>query len=228
MEKEPRDEIPFREPIKIIDRSGTYVNVGELPSNDKVVIKEFRHGEVAVSWPGRKLEIRESAFMLQDYFKRLKQDFPQEFAQFFPKTQLVIGKNRDGEEALFIVQEKIIGETLESHSRRTGFLSNNEEQDNQIKKIIRMLVKFYLKTFDPKISAGQTLEVFNGRNCIFGRKASEPDAKESIFMVDTTPLHFSRPYSVADNIKYAIERLGFDREEFADLLGQLEVLQENN
>jgi hypothetical protein len=97
MEKEPQNEMPFQSLKNDVFAVGGFTDVFEFCKNNACVVKELTEYSVDSNLAD------DEAQKIQHYLSIAQEKFPVEYTKFFPKTQCVIGKNKNGKRSLSIV-----------------------------------------------------------------------------------------------------------------------------
>ena len=210
MEKEPRfDEMPFRAIKKEVVGQGSCVNVQEFCERNDLIVKS-----VLKYYNGSP---EEEAKVVADYVNLAREKFPDQYSLFFPKTQVVIGKNEFDKKAIYVVQEKIIGYDLAQ-----GALPEESKQD--FKELLSFLIDLYAQTFNK--GWGLSAEIFRTSNYMLGHKEAENNDQDRIYIVDMTPIFRISLGTFKLELDRLASGLGLSLEYKNELLAKLDVLKE--
>jgi hypothetical protein len=211
MEKESQsDETPFQ-PIKdeILSDEGVCSDVFEFCDRNDLVLKKIINYDPNKSLSRKLKEIG-------DYLKLAQEKFPEQYAKYFPKTQIVVGKNVKGRDALYIVQEKIIGENIRERKLP-------EEAKQALKELLSFLIDLYVQTFDGE--EGWIVEILNRDNYIYGHKEREDKSKDTIYFIDFTPMYLRSIPEMSREIVSIVDEF-LSEEDQNELLAKLDVLKQ--
>jgi hypothetical protein len=173
-------EIPFKD-LEAFSDGGKYSVIKFVSTHPEYLVKEGR-----TKW---KDETSPGMHPLNDH-ERIIQDtqaIEKNFREYFPRTQLVEGKNKEGENIIYIIQEKVTGKYLDE-------LEYSETPTEQIgiffDKVIDNYIKhlFYAPGEDEPRSFYPDL---NARNFVLGHTAKDPSKK--LYYIDSYPIGGGTP-----------------------------------
>ena len=178
--KEVPDQVPFNKLDKVGE--GKYFEV-HLPIDDPgLVVKRAR-----TRWADPE---NEGVHPLAD-LERIKTDIEilkDNFGDFIPDSQLVVGKNQQGEKTVYIIQDRIIGQDL-------GSLKFDESVNEQLKSFLEKCLDIYIKNLvyygDNTQPKSLTLDL-KGENFIFGTDKKKNNGNR-LYFIDTYPVEGSTP-----------------------------------
>jgi len=180
-----KEEIPFRykmNPIK--GERGFFSDLREFEDDPRFIVKE-----VTASWENGDtvvfpiLDIKETAKVIKEGVDLIEKYL----GEFFPKTDLIIGKNKEGKAVIFIVQQKVEGKALSSLS------GNNEKckrKAEQLDKLFAQSVLMFLETFDFEKKEGRYPDI-QDTNILLGKCGEDKD--DNIYLVDVHPVLQNHP-----------------------------------
>jgi hypothetical protein len=182
--KPATDETPFS---GLVDYAGGKYFDAKIPVNDPdLVVKE-----ALVKW---RESLSPGTHNLND-FEQIKKDLSElkeNFGEFMPQTQLVLGKNEKGEIVTYIIQERIEGKNLTE-------LPFSAEAEQQLIVFLKKAVDVYIKNLQYKNSSPEIKSILPDiqiTNFIFGVNKKDTTKTNKLYFIDSypvsriTPQHF--------------------------------------
>jgi len=171
----------FKEPmpherLKKLSESGTFMDTHETSEDSDFMLKEWRlgeHNELAVGY-GEEFEIKKMAQNIEDFLDASKRVG----ADFVPRTRVIVAKNQEGKDTIYLMTRRIKGQELNKDSIGG---SKNENRE----KILTMLEKtidIYVDSYSEQTQKGLTVEFIKLQNYI-------KDEQGKIFLVDLSPVY---------------------------------------
>jgi hypothetical protein len=125
-----------------------------------------------------------------------------ELGQFLPATHLVIGETEPGDTKLFMVSEKIVGQTLNRVSSLTDEISED------IDSLLEANTQYYIKSYDKDLGVGYTLDIFGfDTNVMIGKNIARADATDKVYFIDAFPIFRLTPDHLSEASISTISRL---------------------
>lgn len=176
------NEIPFTaNDLESTGLKGKYFEVKNLKQDPDLVVKEGK-----TKWGFFE---QKGVHPLND-IDRVKEDLDileQDFGEFLPETNLVVGKNKKGEDTIYIVQHKIRGEPLKE-------AESVEQIREELRGFFRSVIdscKKHLVYYGNSKSPSIIFPDMKGWNFIFGVDAKKKEEQEKLYFVDTYPIEGS-------------------------------------
>lgn len=173
------NEVSFNKLLDIQGgKKGKYFDVRMPISNSALVVKESLTKWRENSPPG--------TYKVND-LKQIKQDLKyleENFREFIPKSQLVLGKNEKGEIVTYIVQERIEGENMEEPYYM-------ESAQQQLRIFFKKVVDVYIKNIHYKNKETEPESILPDiqvSNFIFGISKKDYTRRPKLYFTDTYPL----------------------------------------
>lgn len=169
------NEVPFQKLEKIGEGKYSEVNI---PINDpdlvvKVARTKWKKGE-------------EGVHPLADP-NRMKADLDilnENFGEYVPNSQLVIGKNERGEKTVYTIQERIDGANLDN-------LKYDEHIAGQLKSFLDRVIDTYINNLVYYGNDSRPQSIFpdlKGENFIFDKDKKRNDEDSKLYFIDTYPI----------------------------------------
>lgn len=198
-------EVPFQ---KLEKRGeGKYSEV-KIPINDPdVVVKVARtnwqwgasKGDHPLAYPDR---IKADLDILKE-----------NFGEYVPDSQLVIGKNERGEKTVYIIQDRIKGSNL-------AYLKYDSHIADQLKFFLNRVIDIYIGNLVYNGNDPRPQSIFPDlrlANFIFGKDKKRNDESDKLYFIDTYPVERTYPQDFVDYYLPRIRnRFSRDWEKVAD------------
>ncbi len=190
---ERRNEVPFAG-LSPTGKKGKYFELKRLAQEPDVVVKEAR-----TKWG---FFDTEGVHPLND-LERIKADLAivkDNFAEFIPETNLVVGKNEKGKKVVYIVQHKIHGQELKK-------IKGNEKVKAELRSFLDRVIQTYIKNLFYLKDSKEPQSVFpdvKGWNFIVGRNKKVGEQEDRLYFVDTYPVEGA---SVQDFVERYISQI---------------------
>ncbi len=171
----------FKEPmphhrLKKLQESGTFMDTHETSEDSDFMVKEWRlgeHNELAVGY-GEEFEIDKMAQNIEDFLDASKRVG----ADFVPRTRVIVAKNQEGKDTIYLMTRRIKGQELDGESLTDPDNTNKE----QILKILEKITDIYVDSYSEQTQKGLTIEFIKLQNYI-------KDEQGKIFLVDLSPVY---------------------------------------
>lgn len=174
------NEVPFNS-LEETGHKGKYFIAKELAQDPDLIIKEAR-----TKWGF--LEPK-GVHPLND-LGRAKEDLSiikDNLSDFIPETNLVIGKNKKGEEVVYIVQHKIEGMEFKDADYNEGIAKQLEIFFDKVIEIYKTHLFFSRNSNQPR----SIFPDIKGWNFIIGRDSKTKEQEPRLYFVDTYPVEGS-------------------------------------
>lgn len=172
----PLDETPFNE--LLAKDEGRYTET-KIPIDDPdLVVKEARTKWKSAMAPGM--------YPLNniEHTKKDLNDLQVNFHEFIPKTQLVLAKNKRGQQVAYTIQERIEGKPINE-------IPIDETVRTQLSIFLKKLVDVFIENLhyenDETEPRSFYPDIFSPDNIIYGINKKRPGEPKHLYFVDTYP-----------------------------------------
>lgn len=180
-----KESLPFGE-VGEKEKGGAFFDWREIQKNPNLIIKELKPEAIEnfsgfhfKDFFGAEKDIESQAWRLNSYYEKLSSH--SSLKELVPKTNVVVGKNEQGEKTFFAVSEKIKGKKLNEVFKN---LTLEERQD--LSQILEGLADVYVQTYDGK--RGLTVEFQYPQNMMLGKNANQEAQRDRVYLVDLFPV----------------------------------------
>lgn len=164
--------IPFRDEDLKVSKLSKSGNIYEMPKKPGKIIKELELVATVEEEKGARMT-RETWFARKDKFKA----FADKYGWKIPAAEGVIGKNKDGEEAAFLVMDQIQGQDLRQIEKLPP---------ESVIKLDKLLTSIAQHHYDAYISGSDQWNDFEISQIVYGHKYSETN--DEFYIVDLDPI----------------------------------------
>ena len=214
-------EKPFKYEVSPeIEAQGDYSNLHSFEDNDSYIVKEMRNIHDFEDWqqkPIREFGVKEAAKEVGEGLSVLKKYL----GDYLVPTMVVLGKGDENKESLYIVQERVLGESL-ANIDDEKLRAIEPALDNFFSSAIQM----FLDTHEEDKLNGLFLDIFPGNFFVTFNKAGEA---EKLILVDVYPLMRGSAFDALYMLRIMIKRFtenGFDLSKAKSQLEKLENLKD--